>query len=369
MEENILICDTTLRDGEQAPGVAFTFREREMIARALSDAGVDELEIGVPAMGADELTTIRQLVSLRLPVRMMTWNRAVESDLEASFRTRIEGVSISVPVSDQHIARKLKKSRAWIIERIGETISLAKKEVRYVCLGLEDASRADPDFVLKVCQEAQKLGVNRIRLADTLGIMNPMEIHNRFAVIPKQISVPLEFHAHNDLGMATANAVTAIQSGFRAASVTVGGLGERAGNASLEEVAVILKQIMKMNIRVDLSRLSSICFMVSLATHREIQKNKPIVGRDVFTHTSSIHIDGITKDCGNYETFPPEIISRQHTTVLGKYSGSKSIARLLETNGINLNTQQLEELMVKVRELSSRLKRPLKTKDILELIS
>lgn len=369
MDKDVLLCDTTLRDGEQTPGVAFTFQEREMIARALSDAGVDELEIGVPAMGPDELVTIKQLVSLRLPVRMMTWNRAVDSDLEASFRTQIEGVSISIPVSDQHIARKLKKSRSWILERIGETITLAKKEVPYVCLGMEDASRADPDFVLQVCQEAQKLGVNRIRLADTLGIMNPMEIHNRFAVLPKHLSVPLEFHAHNDLGMATANAVTSVQSGFRAVSVTVGGLGERAGNASLEEVAVVLKQIMKINVGIDLSRLSSICFMVSLATHREIPRNKPIVGKDIFTHTSSIHIDGISKDRCNYETFPPETISRQHATVFGKYSGSKSVARLLATNGITLNAQQLEELLVKVRELSSRLKRPLRSKDILYLIS
>jgi len=178
MEENILLCDTTLRDGEQAPGIALNFPEKEVIARALVDAKIDELEVGVPAVGPDEAASIKQLVSLHLPVRLITWNRAVSSDLEASFRTGVEGVAISIPVSDQQIVRKLKRSRSWVIEKIGESIVQAKKEVNYICLGLEDASRADKDFLLPICLEAEKLGVSRVRLADTLGIMNPMEVYS-----------------------------------------------------------------------------------------------------------------------------------------------------------------------------------------------
>lgn len=369
MSEQIWLCDTTLRDGEQTPGVAFTFPEREMIARALADAGIDEMEVGVPAMGPDEVAVIKQLVSLGLPARLVTWNRAVESDLEASFRTRVEGVAISVPVSDQHLERKLKKTRTWLMEQIGLSVTRAKKEVSYVSLGLEDASRADPDFILKVCLEARKLGVDRVRISDTLGILTPLELHSRFRSLPQQADMPLELHAHNDLGMATANAVTAVQCGFRAVSVTVGGLGERAGNASLDEVAVVLKQIKKMNIRFDLSCLSALSLIVSLAIHREIARNKPIVGKDVFTHTSSIHLDGISKDIANYETFPPETVSRQHTTAIGKYSGAKAISGLLTTYGVNLTDLQLSELLIKVRQVSSRLKRPLKAEDIFNLIS
>jgi len=369
MEENILLCDTTLRDGEQAPGIALNFPEKEVIARALVDAKIDELEVGVPAVGPDEAASIKQLVSLHLPVRLITWNRAVSSDLEASFRTGVEGVAISIPVSDQQIVRKLKRSRSWVIEKIGESIVQAKKEVNYICLGLEDASRADKDFLLPICLEAEKLGVSRVRLADTLGIMNPMEVYSRFGNLPESVNIPLEFHAHNDLGMATANAITAIQSGFRAVSVTVGGLGERAGNACLEEVVVALKYALKKNIRFDHYRLNAVCLVVSLATHRQIQPNKPIVGRDVYTHTSSLHLDGIYKDIANYESFPPESVSRKHSTVLGKYSGRKAIIRLLESKGITITNQEMSELMVKIRRQSAILKRPLQEQDILGLVA
>lgn len=369
MEENILLCDTTLRDGEQAPGIALSFPEKELIARALTDAGIDELEVGVPAMGSDEAAAIKQLVALHLPVRLITWNRAVPSDLEASFRTGVEGVAISIPVSDQQIVRKLKKSRSWVIDKMGESILQAKKEVKYICLGLEDASRADKNFLLQICLDAQKLGVNRIRFADTLGIMNPVDIHTRLSDLTKSVNIPLEFHAHNDLGMATANAITAIQTGFRAVSVTVGGLGERAGNACLEEVVIALKYGLNQNIRFDHYRLSAICLVVSLATHREIQRNKPIVGRDVFAHTSSIHLDGMYKDIANYEAFPPESVSRKHSSTFGKYSGRKAIIRLLESKGLAITNQEMAELLMKVRHQSTILKRPLQEKDILELVS
>ena len=344
MNDDIMLCDTTLRDGEQTPGIALSFPEKELIARSLTDAGIDELEVGVPAMGPDEVAMIGQLVSLHLPVRLITWNRAVTSDLEASFRTGVEGVAISIPVSDQQIVRKLKKSRSWVLDKMGESIVQAKKEVKYICLGLEDASRADKDFLLQICIEAQRLGVNRIRFADTLGIMNPLDIHTRLADLPRSVNIPLEFHAHNDLGMATANAITAIQTGFRAVSVTVG-------------------------IRFDHYRLSAICLVVSLATHREIQRNKPIVGRDVFAHTSSIHLDGMYKDIANYETFPPESVSRKHSSTFGKYSGRKAIIRLLESQGIAITNLEMTELLMKVRHQSTILKRPLQAKDILALVS
>ncbi|CAA7602347.1 2-isopropylmalate synthase [Acididesulfobacillus acetoxydans] len=366
MNDNIILCDTTLRDGEQTPGVAFTYAEREMIARALTDAGIDELEVGVPALGTDEVDVIRQLVSLRLPVRMLTWNRAVKADLEASFRSGCAGVSISVPVSEQQMSRKLKKSPAWVLEQMGQCVLRAKQDADYVCVGLEDASRASADFLLKVCREAEQLGVNRIRLADTLGILTPLELAHRLSGLPSELSVPLEFHAHNDLGLATANAVTAVQCGFRAVSVTVGGLGERAGNAALEEVAVILKQMLQKKVRFNLRRLGTICFMLSLATHREIQRNKPISGQDVFTHTSSLLIDGIKKDPANYEPFPPEKVSRRHSLALGKYSGVKTLNRLLEQNGIFLNNEQIDETIKKVRALSTRFKRPLRSQEIIE---
>ncbi|HWQ43154.1 MAG TPA: citramalate synthase [Desulfosporosinus sp.] len=368
MEQRILLCDTTLRDGEQAPGVAFGLPEKEMIARALADAGIDELEVGVPAMGEGEIKTISQLVALKLPVRLITWNRAVLSDLQASYQTGVEGVAISIPTSDQQIKNKLRKDRAWVLDQMGQCIRNAKNEVGYIVLGLEDASRADFGFLSEILSEAEKLGVDRVRFADTLGILEPLKIFFTLQELVKVSNIPLEFHAHNDLGMATANSLAAVQAGFKAVSVTVGGLGERAGNAALEEVAVALKYTLNETVRLDLKRLNPICLLVSLATDRKIPRAKPVIGEDVFTHTSSIHIDGIQKDFANYETYPPECVGRQHSTSFGKYSGRKTIMRLLEAKGIELNQETIDELLIKILQQTHQLKRPLEEADIMKIV-
>lgn len=368
MRDSVWLCDTTLRDGEQTPGVAFSFEEKAKIATRLSDAGIDELEVGVPSVGPDELDTIRRLVNLHLPVRLTTWNRSVRSDLEASFRTGVSGVAISIPVSDQHIQNKLRKSRAWAMENMGECVTLAKKEGKYVCLGLEDASRADVDFLLSIIKEAEGLKVDRVRLADTLGVLDPLDVYERFSPLARRVTIPLEFHAHNDFGMATANALAAIKGGFKAVSVTVGGLGERAGNAPLEEVSVAIRHVLNRATLFDISQVHSICLLVSSITRRAISPSKPIVGSDVFTHTSAVHLDGIRKDVVNYQTFPPESISREHTMAFGKYSGPKELVRLLEKEGISYNQDQLTELLIRVRLHSSVKKSPLGVKDILPLV-
>lgn len=368
MEQRVLLCDTTLRDGEQAPGVSLGLSEKEKIARILADAGIDELEVGVPAMGKAETRTISRLVALKLPVRMITWNRAVMSDLQASYRTGVEGVAISLSTSDQQIKHKLKKDRAWVLDQMGLCVLNAKKEVGYLVLGLEDASRADPIFLAEILAEAQKLGVDRVRFADTLGILDPVKVFHTLQALVKTTAIPLEFHAHNDFGMATANSLAAVQAGFQALSVTVGGLGERAGNAPLEEVAVALKYCLNQSVRLDLNRLNSICSMVSQATDRLIPRAKPVIGEDVFTHTSSIHIDGIQKDFANYQTFPPESVGRQHSTSFGKYSGLKTILRLLKANGIDFDEETIHNLSIKILHQTQQHKKPLDEQDILRIV-
>lgn len=368
MDQRVLLCDTTLRDGEQAPGVAFNLPEKEMIARALAEAGIDELEIGVPAMGEAEIKTISRLVALRLPVRMITWNRAVLSDLQASYKTGVEGIDISIPTSDQQIKNKLRKDRAWVLDQIGQCIRNAKKEVDYIVLGLEDASRADFTFLAEILAEAEKQGVDRVRFADTTGILEPLKVFFTLQKLVKNSGIPLEFHAHNDLGLATANSLAAVQAGFQAISVTVGGLGERAGNAALEEVAVALKYSLKETVRLDLKRLNSICLMVGMATDRKIPRDKPIIGEDAFTHTSSLHIDGMQKDFANYQTYPPESVGRHHSTSFGKYSGRKTLLRLLTAKGIEVNQETIDELLIKILIQTHKLKRPLEDEDIMGIV-
>lgn len=368
MKDSVWLCDTTLRDGEQTPGVAFRFKEKARIATCLAEAGIDEIEIGVPSVGADEMEIIKGLVDLRLPVRLATWNRTSKEDLEASFRTGVGAVSICIPVSDQHIERKLRKSRTWAMDSMGEAVELAKKEGKYVCVGFEDASRADVDFMIKMAKVAEGLRADRIRLADTLGILDPLELARRFAPLPQKIALPLEFHAHNDLGMATANALTAIRIGFKAVSVTVGGLGERAGNAPLEEISVAIQHILRRPTAFDIQKVNDISLLVSSITQREIPRSKPVVGSDVFTHTSAVHLDGIRKDVENYQPFPPESVSRKHAMVFGKYSGMKELVRLLEEEGISYTQEQLMELLIRVRLHSSIKKMPLQAEHVLNLM-
>lgn len=367
MSGSVWLCDTTLRDGEQTPGVAFKIEEKAQIAACLAEAGIDEIEAGVPSVGPDEVEAIKRLVDLRLPVRLTTWNRCNSADLEASFRTGADAVSICIPVSDQHIEHKLRKSRAWAMENMGEAITLAKKEGKYVSVGFEDASRADVDFMIKMIKVAEGLKVDRVRLADTLGIMDPLGLAQRFAALPPATSVPLEFHAHNDFGMATANALTAIRIGFKAVSVTVGGLGERAGNAPLEEISVAIHHMLQRPMSFDIQKVHDISLLVSAITHREIPRSKPVVGSDVFTHTSAVHLDGIRKDVENYQPFPPESISRKHSMAFGKYSGMKELVRLLDNEGTPYSQDQLMELLIRVRLHSSIKKAPLEAQDVLML--
>ncbi|KGK88786.1 citramalate synthase [Desulfosporosinus sp. HMP52] len=368
MEQRVLLCDTTLRDGEQAPGVSFNGQQKEMIARALADAGIDELEVGVPAMGSSEAKKISQLVALNLPVRLITWNRVVQADLLASYRTGVEGVAISLPTSEQQIKHKLRKDRAWLLEQMGQCVSEAKKEVGYIVLGLEDASRADLDFLKEIISEAEKLGVDRIRFADTLGVMEPLNVFFKLQDLARSSKIPLEFHAHNDLGMATANSLAAVQAGFKAVSVTVGGLGERAGNSALEEIAVALKYSLQQEVMLDLKRLNSIALMVSSAADRVVPRAKPIIGADVFTHTSSIHIDGIQKDFANYQTFPPESVGRKHSTSFGKQTKFKNVVWLLKSRGMAHDQETVNQLLNKTLDKIDQLDRPLEEEEILGIV-
>ncbi|MBM7868429.1 homocitrate synthase [Heliobacterium gestii] len=369
MRQRVWMMDTTLRDGEQTPGVAFSPQEKELLARHLAEAGLHEIETGVPAMGEDEQESIARIVKLNLPARVTTWNRAVIADLEASLKCGVHSVAICLPCSDQHITQKLRQSRPWILEQMGECVRRAKAEGLYVVIGLEDASRADPQFLIQLGLEAERLKVNRLRVSDTLGILDPIRTFTLFDRLTTSLSIPLEIHAHNDLGMATANSIAAVQAGAKAVSVTVCGLGERAGNAPLEEVALALRQCCAADTRIKLDQLPALCRLVSWSTRRPIPFSKPVVGRDAFTHASSIHVDGLQKDRSNYEAYPPEYVGRRHRIVLGKYSGRKPLVELLRAQGRDLDPEGMNQLLQNVRQLSQVLKRPLRQHDILGLVA
>jgi homocitrate synthase NifV len=365
--QNIIIDDTTLRDGEQTAGVVFSRQEKFRIAKLLDATGVGELECGIPAMGREEQDSIKGLVDLGLQARLITWNRAVISDIQASIDSGVEAVDISLSVSDIHIARKLGKTREWVIEQLKTAVGFAKQHDLYVSVGGEDASRADLHFLRTLIKTAQDLGADRFRFCDTLGVLDPFATFEKIRWLIKRVDLPIEVHTHNDLGMATANAIAGLRAGAQFVNTTVNGLGERAGNAALEEVVMALKHACNVDLAIDTSRFRELSQLVGQASCRPVPEWKAIVGEKVFSHESGLHADGVIKFPGNYEGFDPAEVGLSRYLVVGKHSGRHGLKERLDKLGIRAGVNDLDRLLEQVRRLAQRRKMPLTDQDLLQL--
>lgn len=346
----ISLNDTTLRDGEQTAGVAFTIDERTAIARALSESGVPEIEVGIPAMGRREEEEIRAVVTLGLAARTIAWCRMCDFDLEAAKRSGVAMVNLSVSVSDQQITNKLHRTRAWVLSAIAGYVCKARDLGFDVAVGGEDSSRADPDFLLQVIEAAELAGARRFRFADTLGVLDPFRTYETFMRLRTHSSLELEVHAHDDLGLATANSLAAVRGGATHVSTTVNGLGERAGNAPLEEVALALRYLGDCQTSVNTHALCSLSALVAQASGRSVAVNKAVVGQAIFTHESGIHVQGLLRDPSNYQFLNPADLGLEHKIVLGKHSGSSSVQWAYHELGIQLSKQEADEILHLLRE-------------------
>lgn len=359
-----IINDTTLRDGEQAPFVAFNTKEKIQIAKLLHANGADELEIGIPAMGKKEQSDIKEILALKLGIPLMTWNRAILADLEASLECGVKTVDLSIPVSDMLINIKYKSDKKAILKNLEQTISVAKKEGLFVCIGAEDSSRWDIDFVKDVVSLAEGLGADRFRYCDTVGILTPMKTYNEIQKLKSLTTLEIEMHTHNDFGMATANAIAGLEAGASSVNTTVIGLGERAGNASFEQVLMSLQHQFNQPREINSSKLKQLVKFVSVAAKKELSDSMPIMGKHIFAHESGIHASGMIKNDSAYEPFAPSVVGLKRDFPIGKHSGGATLTYHLKNQGIDAEYNKVQELLPLVREVVTARKKVLQNDEL-----
>ena len=351
LSDKIYIFDTTLRDGEQTPGVALTVDEKIQIATKLNNLGVDKIEVGFPASSKGEIESAKQIKSLGLKSTLVGLSRSLRKDVDAVLNSDLEYIHTFIGTSPLHRDYKLKMSKEKIIETAVDVIEYARDHGLTVEFSAEDATRTERNFLFEVFNEAVSAGADFLDVPDTVGILTPIMAREIITDIKDNFSIPISVHFHNDFGLATANTLTAIECGANQAHVTVNGLGERTGNCSLEELVMSLKSAYGIDLELDTTRLYSLSHLVGRLTGVKMPVNKPIVGDNAFAHESGIHVHGILNNASTYEPMSPEMVGHSRRIVLGKHTGANAIKSKLKEYHIDLDSEQFDKVFAEIKSL------------------
>ncbi len=343
--------DTTLRDGEQTPGVALSCEEKLAIACKLDELGVSIIEAGSAITSEGERQAIRGVTAEGLDAEICSYCRIMQQDVDYALECDVDSIHLVAPVSDLHIEVKLKKDRETVKQMAFDTIEYAKDHGLIVELSGEDASRADLDFLRDLYQEGVRTGADRVCFCDTVGLLVPERTTDIFKNLSSSLDVPVAVHCHDDFGLAVSNTVAALKAGAREAHMTINGIGERAGNTALEEVVMVLEWLYKLDTGINCSELYRTSRLVSRLTGLAVAPNKSLVGGNAFTHEAGIHVHGLLADTSTYEPVKPEFIGRERKVVLGKHAGKSSVALALKELALDADNEQLNEIVGRVKQL------------------
>lgn len=355
--ENVRIFDTTLRDGEQTPGVSLTPDQKLLIARQLDKLGVDTIEAGFPIVSDGERKAVSSIAKARLNAEICALARCTKDDIDAALACDVDCVHVFIATSDIHLKHKLKMTREQVLEEAVKWVEYTKKHGVIVEFSAEDATRSELGYLKQVCQAAIEAGADRINVPDTVGVITPRGMYYLINQLKPAIKVPISVHCHDDLGLAVANSLAGVEAGAMQVHVAVNGLGERAGNASLEEVVMGLRALYNIKPRIKTELLVETSNLVERLTGIAVPPNKAIVGDNAFAHEAGIHVHGVLEFPGTYEPLSPELVGHHRRLVLGKHAGTRSVKSQLEDFGIKATREQLTDITRQVKGLGDKGKR------------
>lgn len=367
LRDDIRLEDTTLRDGEQAPGVAFSKETKLAVFDALLAANVRWLEVGIPAMGGDELDALQTMLDRRDEATLVAWNRGNRDDVEYSLNLGFEAVHMGLPTSPVHLADSVSKSRDWLVDQARQLVHYAKDRGAFVSISAEDVGRTERSFLQEYAGIVAEAGADRLRLSDTIGILGPETYAESVSAVTAVSDIDVQCHCHNDFGLAVANTLAGLQAGARYFHVCVNGMGERAGMPDLAQTVMALKHLYGVDLGIDTTRLKAVAEQVAHASHDDIAPWQPVVGSNVFAHESGIHTKGMLKNSKTFEPFPPEEVDGERRLVIGKHSGRALIERVLADEGFDVDQDLLEACLDEVRRMAIRQGGSLNSKQLCQI--
>lgn len=354
--ERITIFDTTLRDGEQTPGVSFTLDQKIAIAQQLGDIGVHVIEAGFPASSDAEFETVKTISGMELDSMVCGLARSLKTDVDRCIECDVDMVHVFIPTSEVQRIHTIKKTHEEVLEITGSIIRYARDHCSQVMFSAMDATRTEVPALLKVYQTAVDAGATIINVPDTVGVMSPSAMKGLIGAIRDSIDCPIDIHCHNDFGLAVANTISAVEAGASQVQVTINGLGERAGNADLSQTVMTLESIYNIRTGIATQRLVETSRLVSHFAAIPVPPTQPIVGANAFAHESGIHSHGVIAESSTFEPgiMTPEMVGHRRRLTLGKHVGRHAVKQMLGDIHIEPDEQQLDEIVRKVKTIASK---------------